>query len=68
LALLVDSASTSSYSWAALPPSSTSSETPEARGWLASAHAGGNVAVLQGGLNAQNERLKDAWLLEVVVE
>ncbi|GAA5937522.1 hypothetical protein JCM3775_001255 [Rhodotorula graminis] len=67
-ALLLDSASPSSYSWAPLALSFTSSETPEARGWLASAHAGGNTVILQGGLNAQNERLKDAWLLEVVVE
>lgn len=66
--MLANVASPASYSWAPLSPSSTSSETPEARGWLAAAHVRGSTVVLQGGLNAQNERLKDAWLLEVVVE
>ncbi|BGP40287.1 hypothetical protein JCM10450v2_004267 [Rhodotorula kratochvilovae] len=68
-ALLATPSSPPSYSWAALPPSSASTQgTPEARGWLASARAGGTAAVLQGGLNARNERLSDAWLLEVMVE
>lgn len=55
------------YSWAPLPPSSSSFETPEPRGWFASA-AWGDKVVLQGGLNQNNERLGDAWVLEVVKE
>ncbi|BGP16299.1 hypothetical protein JCM10213_006455 [Rhodosporidiobolus nylandii] len=57
-----------SLSWLRLEPSSASEGTPEARGWFASAYASGNKIVLQGGLNAKNERLEDGWTLEVVLE
>ncbi|GAA6013808.1 hypothetical protein JCM10207_008199 [Rhodosporidiobolus poonsookiae] len=55
------------FSWLRLDPSSQSQGRPEARGWFASAAWEGKV-VLQGGLNAKNERLSDGWTLEVVVD
>ena len=38
---------------------------PEARGWFASASLDNKVLIV-GGLNGQNERLGDAWTLELV--
>lgn len=66
-ALLATSLTPSSYSWLKLEPSSSSTGLPEARGWLPSASWSDKV-VLQGGLNAKNERLGDGWVLEVVQE
>ncbi|GAA6034131.1 hypothetical protein JCM8097_000711 [Rhodosporidiobolus ruineniae] len=57
-----------SFSWLRLDRSSASQGHPEACGWLASAPAGGNKVVLHGGLNEDNERLADGWVLEIVVE
>ncbi|GAA6034082.1 hypothetical protein JCM8097_000683 [Rhodosporidiobolus ruineniae] len=57
-----------SFSWLRLADSSASQGHPEARGWLASAPAGENKVVLHGGLNKDNERLADGWVLEVVVD
>ncbi|KAI5480539.1 hypothetical protein MNV49_000235 [Pseudohyphozyma bogoriensis] len=70
-ALLASPSGTSpkdTYSWLALPPSSSSSSTPQARGWFASAKWGDEKVVVHGGLNEKNERLSDAWVLEVVEE
>ncbi len=63
------------YSWLRLAPQLAAGEKngPEARGWFAfdsspspaSGSAGVRVA-LQGGLNEGNERLSDAWVLDVV--
>lgn len=64
-ALLEDGAGV--YTWAPLPQAKSSIDAPEARGWFASAEWGTKV-LLQGGLNHKNERLGDAWLLDVVVE
>jgi len=55
--------STGVFSWLSLPTSL--SDVPEARGWFGSA-PWGNKVVMQGGLNDANERLGDAWVLEVV--
>lgn len=55
---------TEGWSWEKLTiPEGTSK--PQARGWFAAdAWADGKV-VFQGGLNTDNERLSDAWILEV---
>lgn len=66
-ALLATKSTPTNYSWLKLQPSSSSAVLPEARGWLPSASWEGKV-VLQGGLNAKNERLGDGWVLEVVQE
>ncbi|ORY81208.1 hypothetical protein BCR35DRAFT_265912 [Leucosporidium creatinivorum] len=66
-ALLATTSTPTTYSWLKLEPSSSSTVLPEARGWLPSASWGDKV-VLQGGLNAKNERLGDGWVLEVVQE
>ncbi|GAA5893745.1 uncharacterized protein JCM6883_003624 [Sporobolomyces salmoneus] len=55
-------------SWTKLASSTKSEGIPEARGWLPAAHLSGSKIVFQGGLNEQNERLADAWTLEVVKE
>ncbi|KAK4335443.1 Kelch repeat protein [Rhodotorula toruloides] len=68
-ALLSHSSSPSAlpeFSWLPLAPSGPS---PPARGWLASALSpSGRGLVLHGGLDERNERLGDAWVLEVRVE
>ncbi|GAA5862668.1 hypothetical protein JCM8547_003507 [Rhodosporidiobolus lusitaniae] len=67
-ALLATKEASPTFSWLSLEPSSQTEKLPEARGWLASSFWEGNKVVLQGGLNAKNERLSDAWTLEVVLE
>ncbi|GAA6011888.1 hypothetical protein JCM11491_000092 [Sporobolomyces phaffii] len=56
------------FSWKRLERSARSEGGAEARGWLPSAHVSGSRIVFQGGLNEKNERLSDAWTLQVVVE
>ncbi|GAA6061159.1 hypothetical protein JCM10212_005745 [Sporobolomyces blumeae] len=62
------SSPSSTYSWVPLEPSARSQGRPEPRGWLPAAYVGGQKVVFQGGLNEKNERLADAWTLEVVLE
>ncbi|BGP24728.1 kelch repeat containing protein [Rhodotorula toruloides] len=72
-ALVATTPSTSSdllpkFSWLALSPS-PSGPTPSPRGWLASALSpSGQGLVVHGGLDQRNERLGDAWVLELEVE
>lgn len=40
-------------------------QAPSARGWCAMSHAGARRLVLAGGLNDQNERLNEAFVLEL---
>ncbi|GAA5996898.1 hypothetical protein JCM5350_002744 [Sporobolomyces pararoseus] len=56
------------FTWTKLETSLESRGIPEPRGWLPAAHLSGSKVVFQGGLNEKNERLSDAWTLEVVVE
>lgn len=59
------------FSWLPLEPRpALSGETPEPRGWFAfdvqpSSEGDGVQIVLHGGLNEANERLSDAWVLQV---
>ncbi|KAK0533398.1 hypothetical protein OC834_002244, partial [Tilletia horrida] len=54
-----------------LAPASSFTKTPQPRGWFAfDARSTGERSlqiVLHGGLNAQNERLADAWSLDIRV-
>lgn len=57
------------FSWTPLLPANESAgPPPSARGWFASSAYEGNKIVLHGGLNADNQRLGDGWILEVVKE
>ncbi|GAA5828944.1 hypothetical protein JCM5353_005179 [Sporobolomyces roseus] len=67
-ALLATKESDPSFSWIRLESSEQSTHLPEARGWLPASHVSGSKVVFQGGLNEKNERLGDAWTLEVVKE
>ncbi|BGO91466.1 hypothetical protein NBRC10512_003127 [Rhodotorula toruloides] len=68
-ALLSHPTSTSTlpqFSWLKISPSGP---TPSPRGWLASALSpSGRGLVVHGGLDERNERLGDAWVLELSVE
>ncbi|GAA5874721.1 hypothetical protein JCM16303_002963 [Sporobolomyces ruberrimus] len=67
-ALLATREAQPKFTWARLESSSRSEGAPKARGWLPAARVAGAKVVFQGGLNEKNERLGDAWSLEVVVE
>ncbi|GAA5947991.1 hypothetical protein JCM3765_007060 [Sporobolomyces pararoseus] len=56
------------FTWIKLESSPKSEGIPEPRGWLPAAHLSDSKIIFQGGLNEKNERLSDAWTLEVVVE
>ncbi|KAK4056665.1 hypothetical protein OIO90_002217 [Microbotryomycetes sp. JL221] len=59
----------SQWSWLKLEPTQDSEkDQPEARGWFASSFYKDNKILMHGGLNANNERLDDAWILEIVRE
>ncbi|KAJ8294065.1 Nitrile-specifier protein 5 [Rhodotorula toruloides] len=54
------------FSWLKCSPTGS---TPSPRGWLASALSpSGRGLVVHGGVNERNERLGDAWVLELSVE
>ncbi|KAM0791418.1 hypothetical protein ACM66B_005878 [Microbotryomycetes sp. NB124-2] len=55
------------FSWLKLEPIE-GAETPEPRGWFASTRVGRDKVFIHGGLNADNKRLDDAWVLQVVDE
>ncbi|KAK4054427.1 hypothetical protein OIV83_000921 [Microbotryomycetes sp. JL201] len=57
--------SSSKFSWLKLE---ATGDKPEPRGWFASCRVGQDKVFVQGGLNAENNRLDDAWLLQIVSE
>lgn len=65
-ALLATDEATPAFSWLSLPISKDSDKV-EARGWFASCQWGDKI-LIHGGLNEKNERLGDAFLLDISVE